>query len=671
MTDVEVRDRGKQYGFRVSPMLSGDMELVLCTSSDGGNALGTGSLASELLVEKKTLEELSVAYLYLRDKDGIGTRVRIFTRPPELCRIFLRDGGLLELVLAPKCSFESMAGLEVVFGETEDDERSLRLPRGEWSFSLGKAGIVYTEAGNPWMSICYQVKNENGVMIFGPPARGRLIVQAPGIKKLTWNRGEGIDLQLEREPTGALLARILQAGQDCLGILSCQGKGEQWFLPMDSFNLFGEGYALVLGCRGEWGDSYWTEPLAITTAVPQIASCRKGETGWDVRMKEAGFYACGETCFLGDQFTSKGEELPQIRFAQQGERFLSLGPAAVFTQKQERGFICKNSRYRRRGVSEELLLSEDYRAFDNASFGLREENGHWRIVYKGDEHADPAADFRELLLSQADTYARCEELRTAVCRWPLAAEEMLLIRYGYNPAQGCCDIAAGMLLHLGYRQYQNIPEERGETAEEPECLSDRNLSGFTGNGTITYHAVIREGTIVFEPFAAETVKLGGMEVSPCQIGEEGRICPGSGIYNMLGEQSRGPFLRMMYPSVWKESGHLDHGSMFYFDQLCLISANSYRELEEASERYRKRRPPLPQAAYLTFRGKTEGRLMIQVFVEGHPQSLPLGATVADVTAAYGMGAQICLERMTEEGYLPFLSAGDDIPLFVGDRIWHR
>ncbi|MCM1143737.1 MAG: hypothetical protein NC318_08545 [Blautia sp.] len=675
LKSVMIEDKEGKYVFCIFPMLQKDDELILSKDRSGKTVIASGSEDQELTVDKSTLEKLSYAYVFVKNGEKYDTPVRVLTRPPRVHKILLQSEGQVKIVQKELNQYTRPAGLLLKFVQGQEEMGEVSLGSGVFAFDLAQAGIAFEEKIAVEVQMRFRLVDENQTAIFGPVISMVMVISPPAIEQIV-REEKGIELKLAEEPVLPLYARIYRDGQEIYGALQCVRKDDvdiRYMIFTDTLNLKEGCYALSVACMNEQMASYWSAPFPVLTRYPVIRSARLEAQGWAIQMQEKGYYCWQGQYGWTDQIQTTDERKPEIRYADRCGSVVSLGPAARITESIQDYFVGKDGFYCREKQTGNRTMSEKYVEYDNMSFRITEKNGIWSLSIKEGCHETVAQDFRELLVRECTSYAQLEELSESFGDIALRPEDMLAVRYGYRPDQGACDIRAGMSLCFDYEQYQNIPEDDRWTVsgEGSETVSDHNLSGFTGSGSSMFHSILRDGAVTFEPFAQEMVQSGRLTVEPPQVEQDGRIAMGAGIWDTLFAQFHAPFVKLLYPAQWKQSGHLNHGSMYYYDNVCLAAADSYDKLEEALRRFQNQSKPSGEAAYVCFRGRTAVKLMIHIFVEGHPQMCALGTTLGDIVTAYGLGRNVLLERLYEERYIPFMDTNEKLPLYIGDRICSR
>lgn len=675
LKSVMIEEKEGKYAFCIFPMLQKNDELILSKDRSGKTVIASGSVNQELTVDKNILEKLSYAYVLVKNGEKYDTPVRVLTRPPKVHKILLQSEGQVKIVQKELTQYTRPAGLLLKFVQGQEERGEVSLGSGVFAFDLAQAGIVFEEKIAVEVQMRFRLADENQTVIFGPVISMVMVINPPAIEQIVREENR-IELKLAKEPALPLFARIYRDGQEICGVLQCERKDNvdiRYTVSTNTLNLKEGCYALSVSCMNEQMASYWSAPLPLLTEYPVIRSARLEAQGWAIRMQEKGYYCWQGQYGWTDQIQTTDGMKPEISYAYQCGSVTSLGPAARITESAQDYFVIKDGFYCREKQSSNRTMSEKYVEYNNNSFSIKEKNGSWSLGINEGCHETVAQDFRELLVKECTSYAQIEELSESFGDIALRPKDMLAVRYGYRPDQGACDIRAGMCLCFDYEQYQNIPEDDRWTVsgEKPETLSDRNLSGFTGSGSSMFHSILRDGAVTFEPFAQETVQSGRLTVESPQVEQDGRVAMGAGIWDTLFAQFHAPFVKLLYPAQWKQSGHLNHGSMYYYDNVCLVAADSYDKLEEAVRRFQDQSKPSEEAAYVCFRGRTAVKLMIHIFVEGHPQTCALGTTLGDIMNAYGLGRNVLLERLYEEQYIPFMDANEKLPLYIGDRICSR
>lgn len=674
-------DDDKNYVIEYHPLLQSGDEIILSRDQKGKKVIATAdSKNKKLSVSKGTLEERPYAYVRMKNGEQYGTEVCILTCPPVIRKIMLQPEGKVMIIPTDLNDYTSEAGFEIKILEGTEERADIHLEKDVHQFYLAQAGISYDEKIKVDMQICFHLLDDNGTHIFGPPSDVEVVINPPDVERIIrdettieFDLSDKPQLDLSEKSGMKLYASIYKGGYNIFNRIPCEAKEERKFtISTDTINLSEGSYVFSVMCMSSQTASYASTPVPLITTRPVIQSILADSSGTTIRLKESGYYYWQGQYGWTDRIQIDSGSEPEIRYADRCNQTVSIGPTAHITESPQGESFMRSSDgyYYRKNKKSQCELVEKYTDYSNDSFTVKEESGKWKLVINDGNRATVSEDFKNLMLKQCTSYAQIEELAGCFGEMSLRTEDMLAVRYGYEPQHGSCDIRAGMTLGFDYAEYQNIPETNRE-ATPGEALSDRNLSGFVGNGSCVYGSILRDGRVTFEPFAQDAVESGSLTVEQPQIGIDGRIGMGAGIWDTLYTQFQAPFIKLLYPSVWKQSEQANHGSMYYYDNICLVAADKYNVLEEAAEHYRKAQKPLEEAAYVCFRGRTTVRIMINIFVEGHPQTCALGSTLGDIAAAYGLGDNIYIERLYGGEYVPFIVADAVIPLYIGDRICSR
>lgn len=674
-------DNEKNYVIEYHPLLQSGDEIILSRDQKGKNILATAdSKSKKLSVSKETLEKNPYAYVRMKNGEKYGTAVCILTCPPVIGKIMLQPEGKVMIIPTDLNDYTSEAGFEIKIMEGTEEKADIHLGKDVHQFYLAQVGIPYDEKIKVDMQICFHLLDNNETHIFGPASVVEVVINPPDVERIIldettieFDLSDKPQLDLSEKSGTKLYASISKGGYSIFNMLPCELKEARKFtISTDTINMSEGSYVFSVVCMSSQTASYASSPVPLITMRPVIQSILTDSSGMTIRLKEDGYYYWQGQYGWTDRIQIDSGSEPEIRYADRCNQTVSIGPAAHITESPQGESFMRSSDgyYYRKNKKNQCELAEKYTDYSNDSFTVKEEGGKWKLVINDGNHAAVSEDFKNLMLKQCTSYARMKELAGCFGEMSLRTEDMLTVRYGYEPQLGSCDIRAGMILSFDYAEYQNIPEAK-RAAASGEALSDRNLSGFVGNGSSVYKSILRDGRITFEPFAQDAVKSGSLTVEQPPIDIDGRIGMGAGIWDTLYAQFQAPFVKLLYPAVWKQSEHANHGSMYYYDNVCLVAADSYSTLEQAAECYRNGQKPLEEAAYVCFRGRTTVRIMVNIFVEGHPQTCALGSTLGDIAAAYGLGDNIYIERLYGGKYVPFIAADAAIPLYIGDRICSR
>lgn len=670
---IKIEELNGKYNFVFFPIPHGDDKFILCTDRSGENEI---VLDSNMSIDKGKLEKLSDAYAFLKNGKKYGTPVRIINKCPSIRQILLLPEGKVKLILTDMDTYTASAELDIKFLKEKISKGEIRLEKGVTEFDFAQAGIIFNEEIKIEMQICFHIKDDNQTHIFGPKTYMPLVINPPVPERIICNEKD-IRLKLKDEASLPLYVRMYKDGQRIFGDMSAELNAErEYVVPTDTLNMRDGFYAISIICMNEMVSSYSSDVFPIITVYPCIRSISRNGRKYIIRMEECARYGWKEETAGNkqkevyewtDEIRTDGEKVPEIRYADEYSGVISLGPMAHMNRISESGFEIKDGYFYRSDRKSDCHLTGQYVEYKNNSFTITEESGIWKLSIAQERKNEFNQNFKDLLSEECSAYEQIEELSSCFGDMMLKPEDMLFVRYGYEPQMGACDIRAGMILCFDHTEYQNIPEADRRMDRE-DVLSDRNLSGFVGNGSSMYHSILRNGKVTFEPFAHDTVECGIMDVHAPVIGQDGRISMGSGIWNTLFGEFETAFIKLLYPSVWERSMYSNRGSMFYYDNICLVAADSYKDLEKAAECYRNQEKPVESAAYVCFRGNTTIKLMIHIFLDGIPQICPLGTRLGDIIATYGLSGDVILKRLYGSQYINFIITDINIPLYIGDKI---
>ena len=674
---VEIREEGENYRFRVFPMIHSKEDVILCKQQlDGEMILAQWSESSDLVIPKSRIEEQAYMCLIKRKGEKRGTPVRISTVIPEVSQMALLPYGQARIFLEAEDKLAAGAGL-CIERDVEGRKRVVYLEQGVYEFSMQKIGILGTERERVRFQINYWMEDTARSRVAGPVREMELILHPPEILRIV-KEETAVVLRFSEEPKSPLYARISRDGI-AVSTIACVKKeggiqergllaagveggantGICYEMLIGQLGVLKGAYTLEIACQNGLAYSYWSAAVPLLTEPPVIESAWAGQGKCTIQLKEKGYYFWQEKCEWTEQIQVDGKEIPQIRYAGQYGGVLSLGPPVREPEHIENRFCRQDGYYQLAEAEMVCPLRESYKAYQNQSFQIRIESGRASLVITKDCGEDVEPHVRELLAGACTSYAGLEELTGCFGHMPLSAENMLGVRYGFDMRRGMCDLHAGMELCLDHEQYQDMQELISENKE---------LSGFVGNGGSFLPCIEREGKVTFEPFAQRMIEHGGMCVESLNLSPEGTLELAGGMWDTLSRLFTKPFVRLVFPLDWKKSNCDNRGSVSCFENVCLISSNSYQSLEEAARQYREGADVTADAGYICFRGRTAVRVFIHIFVEGHPERCALGTTVGDISKAYGLGSEIRLERLCNGNYESFADIGPEIPLFIGDRI---
>lgn len=684
LENIQMEEDGENYRFTIFPMIHKDEKIILYQESIEEKNRKEWTDSKKMVVGKKAIQEEAYVYVVKTKGEDTGNPVRILTRIPDVKQMILLPGGKIRMAIKMHDDYSASAELLVETAVGEERGRKVHLNQGACEFVLAQAGIPDTEQDVIRFKIRFHTEDDNHSEVLGAPAIIDFVLNPPEIIGVIREESR-IVLQLSAEPKNPLYARIC-SGSSIFNVMPCTKQksetmvwedmksdadterqtGIYYEIATDCLHFSNGSYTVEIACKNEMAFSYWSTAVMLPTDRPVIERIRMEQNSRIIQMKEKGYYFCQRKYGLTDKVEVAGKEMPEIRYVNKCDSVTCFSLPAKVPKTAWNGFCLQDGYYRMADAEMVCFLHESYENYENDSFQIKVEGGKASLVIKENCGDNLRRDFKNLLAKVCTSYAGLEELTACFGHMPLEEKDMLGIRYGYDAYQGICDVHAGMKLCFDYELYQNIPD--GYSEDGMVSPLSQELSGFVGNGSGVFPCILRNGKIMFEPFAQGMIENGGMKVERLRIQADGCVDMGAGIWDALFWQFPKPFVRLLCPSDWKKSSSINYGSASCFENVCLISADTYQDLEKATSQFRTKAGIVNNVGYVCFRGRTAVRIMIHIFVEGQPQICALGTTLRDISAAYGLGSRVHLERFCGGKHVPFLNVNMDIPLYIGDRI---
>lgn len=207
---------------------------------------------------------------------------------------------------------------------------------------------------------------------------------------------------------------------------------------------------------------------------------------------------------------------------------------------------------------------------------------------------------------------------------PLTFQETLYVEYGLtgpNARQGygSFDLRPGMVLRVQAPDYLNLdPNQSGAL-----------LNGFAPGASFDFPVGVDRSSgwrPTLDTAFAQLLALGAINVSPPPINDDGSAQGGAAAAADLGyTQMLQSYLRVQVPATLLSA--TSGGSAQAVDQYLITAAASYAELIAIQSP--------PSTAYSYFRGRAVLQPCVQIEVNGAPQTVALGTTVADVLRTQG------------------------------------
>ncbi|MGR6870723.1 hypothetical protein ACU6U9_00080 [Pseudomonas sp. HK3] len=241
---------------------------------------------------------------------------------------------------------------------------------------------------------------------------------------------------------------------------------------------------------------------------------------------------------------------------------------------------------------------------------------------------------------------------------PMTFDETLFYRYGFDPADGYCDLQPGMALRLDSEIYQFVGTSGSAT----------QVSGFVSSGSSTYEI----GAYMASNGERET----GMNAFLSAAGRP-NVSPNSrgsgGVIDLYATSFRRRYYRLFYPQNLVSSD--SEGQVGIGSNVAVLGCNSWTVLNDATVSYLATGnfdSVTADISYTFFRGRMVSTPMLSVLLNDVPQQLPVGTTVRELVQRYAhmpmaQGTQVnnvYLERLT--GNL-VSAAQSDLVLDVSQR----
>lgn len=277
---------------------------------------------------------------------------------------------------------------------------------------------------------------------------------------------------------------------------------------------------------------------------------------------------------------------------------------------------------------------------------------------------------------------------------PLTFQETLYVEYGLtgpaseiDQAYGSFDLRPGMILRVCTAAFVDLdPDQSGDL-----------LNGFVGSSMVDCEITVDSSGSSWRPlldsFAGQLLALGATSVEAPPAGGGGNTQGGvADAADFMFPTLSQNYLRVIVPDVLLSPNGA--GSSQASQQFSVVGANTYASLRAITS------PPAASTPYAFFGGRTLLKACVRINVNGVPQVIELGTTLADVLQANGVApapaaaslqgielnrrlgprivdASAALEPGAAQpvfvgwrGLAPWGSASAlSIPLLAGDEVW--
>ena len=203
---------------------------------------------------------------------------------------------------------------------------------------------------------------------------------------------------------------------------------------------------------------------------------------------------------------------------------------------------------------------------------------------------------------------------------PLTFDESLFYRYGFDPANGYCDLQPGMGLRLDSEVYQFVGTSGSAT----------QVSGFVTVGSRSYEV----GSYMASSGQRET----GFNAFLSAAGRPS-VAPNSrgagGVIDLYATGFRRRYYRLFYPQSFVSSD--SQGQVGIGNNAALLGCNSWQALTDATDIYLATGnfdSVTEDIAYTFFRGRMVSTPLLTVLLNGQPQEVAIGTTVRQLIQRY-------------------------------------
>lgn len=692
---VDMEDAGDgnySYTVTVKEPCSGKIQVCLSpqNTADAKKRLSVQSqwfdTAGSATVEKSLLEGQTDLYLYLLDEDtGVNsTIVKVYYEQFRFTRLAVSKEGILTIFPdRGRNAWQDSSEIVCQYMSREGILNTYRIALPCTALRLSEFD-VWKDTPKFTFQMRYYMKNQKAEVLGALSEEATICLAPPAV---TGAALENNTLTVAGSFTEGLPvnARIMyQETPVFSGTLSKEGT-----LDVSSIRLEEKGgYTLVLSYKGKYCDSYDSVPVPVIPGIPKVTGCQYSGGRAVIEMERDGIYQVsdGNTCeeIAGRSFSvPKEAEAVKIRMAGFCCGTVSTGPSIeyrpaspgfyplkadqrVFYAWQEKPDSLRTDSDRTVEIAGAASQAE---AYAGAYFTTRKETGSLMLTIKKEIYGADVPqngvrdDYKALLLHYQQENETVSALKQALREYlPMQKEDFLFYQYGFASGDGYTDISEGMQLLTEYTLYQNIPDADNERAGTESAFAD--LSGFAGTGVAAYQVVGRNGKLKVEPFA------GSMEFlvePPSPMTGDNKLCGGAGVADLLYTGFARAYMRLVYPAVFATRNSV--GNLEYSRNICLITADSLKPLEDATVNLRRGALSLPEVSYHYFRGRSVIVPRIGILINKKLEWVSLGTTLGDVKKSLGMDRETpALKRRYKGGLFPVYGGDDQIPLFQGDCV---
>jgi len=682
ITDVQISEDGELYIYEVfvEKPTPEPVVLLLTEQRDTGADPIAGSTcewfntSGLLKIKKDSLSKVTDLYIYLKSQSSkaAGIPVRVYYEALTLRQWRIGDGRLFLLPAWGRCAYDYSRKLALYFTDPYGVKKCLQkeLPDISVYFEQLNAG---EETAEIKLQAAYIMEDE-GAKICGAPCPEFTVYKTPPKITTLAVTGQNLVFTGKFEENVPVCIQIFQEGL-IKEIELADGKADISDLGADPNQP-----VYVRACyRTDLGSSPYGEKIAVMLREPTVKSCRFAQGKAQLTLGQAGTYLAKYQD--GDKETAikiAGDslEVPQAtkqitlchtaRLSQGPEKTFDVCERSIYAlQREKETFYAVCSRPDGWNFDADLVLGlgtalKEAEAYGGTCFNLTAVEGKTEFTIKKEAFQKDCMEVRvdyELLLQKVEQTALLDEIRLAILEnMPMRAADMLYYYYRCSFESGRIGIYEGMGLLTEYTVYQNIPGAK---------QSYRDLSGFVGTGTARYQIVRRDGRLKVDPFSGS---MNFIVNPPAAITSENILCGGAGVADLLYTGFSAPYMELVYPAAF--SNRDSEGSVYYDENICLMSAANPQKLKEAADSMRGGGIAVDGVACHYFRGRAVVIPQIMADVFGSMMWVSVGTTLGDIRKSCGMGA-CSLYRNVAGKQLLVVSDQDDIPLVSGDSIKDR
>lgn len=642
-------------------------------------------IAGEAIIEKSLLNDKTDLYIYLlnEDTDENSAIVKVYFEPLSISRLTISQEGFLTVF--PDQGDARQNSSAILFQYADDAGIQITYP-----LALPCTAVRLSEF-NVWKDtpifgfrMRYYMKNQNAEVFGSLSEEVTLYLAPPVITSATMEKEKLFVTGRFTEGVKVNAVIFYQGVPSFSGTLSADGS-----LDVSSVRFEADGfYTLVASYQGRYCSSYSSVPIPLVPGTPKVTGCTYCADSAVIQTERDSLYqiSYGNVCEekVGRTFTvPKTTESVTIRMACFSAAGISTGTPVVYKLTSPGFYPLKTENrifYAWQERPDSICTASDLpvvlrgmfpqaETYSGSYFATCQEQDALILLIKKEIFAvDPPQyavrdDYRKLLLHYHQENAIVSGLRQALREHlPMQKEDFMFFQYGFASDDGYTDICDGMQLLTEYTLYQNIPDENMHLSGTEQTFAD--LSGFAGTGMASYQVVSRDGNLRIDPFAHS---MNFIVEPPVPMNAGMKLCGGAGMADLLYTGFSRPYMRLVYPAVFTSRNST--GNLEYYKNVCLLTADNLKLLEEATVNLRRGSLSLPGVSYHYFRGRSVIVPRICVLINEKPEWFSLGTTLEDIKKNLGLHSEMPVLKRRHKGSLfPVYYVNDQLPLLQGDCI---